>query len=191
MNKLAKALVIAGVAVLGVVANGRAQVQQPINFNLKLYDSSGGGVHIIKITTKDVIENLLGDTNVAGAKLWLIMPNDIAPAGDNGNIGASLRVTDSQGNIIVETTSDTFNIYQTSYTGRHQNLCVEPVLAGFRRVGSRAVWNGNLDQKQNKTPGGQGSFRVAVSGTCSLGGTSNGQVPCTGSIVGGAAKPAS
>src|SRR3954465_9233499 len=166
MNKLAKALAIAGVAVLGVVANGRAQVQQPINFNLKLYDSSGGGVHIIKITNKDVIQNLLGDTNVAGAKLGLIMPNDIAPAGDNGNIGASLRVTDPQGNIIVETTSETFNIYQTSYTtAGNKTYAWNQFSLAFGGLGAEvfgtATWTKNA-----KTPGGQGSFRVAVSGTC-------------------------
>jgi hypothetical protein len=190
MNKLAKALVIAGVAVLGVVANGRAQVQQPINFNLKLYDQADSGVRIIKITTKDVIENLTG-TNVNGAKLWLIMPSDPVPAGDNGNIGASLRVTDAQGNIVVETTSDSFNIYQTvsSQAGTKIYAWNQFSLA-FGGLGAElfgtATWT-----RSNKSPGGQGSFRCTISGTCSLGGTSNGQRPCTGSIIGGATKPAS
>src|SRR6266478_6139552 len=117
MKRLLKALAIAGVAVLGFVGNGKAQVQQSISFSLTLYNQNGTSVRAVRVSTRDVIVNLAG-TNVPGGKLWLVMPT--APSPDaNGNLGAFLRVTDSRGNIIVDTTSDSFNIYQTfsSQTG--------------------------------------------------------------------------
>src|SRR5437660_8272830 len=112
MKRLLKALAIAGVAVLGFVANGTAQVQQSISFSLTVFDQTDTGVRPVRVTTRDVIENLAG-TNVPGGKLWLVMPNDPSPSG-NGNIGAFLRVTDSKGNVVAETDSSTFNIYQTT-----------------------------------------------------------------------------
>src|SRR5437016_5687565 len=95
MKRLLKALAIAGVAVLGFVANGKAQVQQSISFSLTVYNQSDTGVRPVRVGTKDVIENLAG-TNVPNGKLWLVMPTDPSPDG-NGNIGAFLRVTDSRG----------------------------------------------------------------------------------------------
>src|SRR5690349_19261659 len=110
MKRLFKALAIVGVAVLGFVANGRAQVQQTISFTLTLFNQTGTGVRAVRVTTRDVIANLVG-TNVPGGRLLLVMPPNPSPDG-NGNIGAFLRVTDARGNVIAETTSDSFNIYQ-------------------------------------------------------------------------------
>src|SRR5690349_8905272 len=103
MKKSLKALAVAGIAVLACVVNSTAQVQQSISFSLTIFDQSDTGVRTLRVSTKDVIENLAG-TSVPGGKLLLIMPNDPSPDG-NGNIGAFLRVTDSQGNIVAETTS--------------------------------------------------------------------------------------
>src|SRR5438105_2478411 len=114
MKKLLKALIIAGVAVLGFVANAKAQVQQSISFSLTLYNQTGASVRALRVTTRDLIVNLVG-TNVPGGKLWLVMPTDPSPDG-SGNIGAFLRVTDSKGKVIVEPTTDTFNIYQTFFS---------------------------------------------------------------------------
>ena len=111
---LLKASAIAGVAVLGFVANSKAQVQQSISFSLTLYDQTDSGVRAVRVGTRDVIANLVG-TNVPGGRLLLVMPPDPSPDG-SGNIGAFLRVMDSSGNIIVETTSDSFNIYQTFFS---------------------------------------------------------------------------
>src|SRR5436305_4284675 len=93
MKKLLKGLAIAGVAVLGFVTNGKAQVQQSISFSLTLYDQTDTGVRVLRVSTRDIIENLVG-TNVPSGRLWLVMPTDPTPGG-NGNIGAILRVTDS------------------------------------------------------------------------------------------------
>src|SRR4051812_41266985 len=75
MKNLSKVLATAGLAFLGYVATGWAQVQQSINFSLTVYNQSETGVRTLHVTTKDIIENLAG-TNVPGGKLWLIMPND-------------------------------------------------------------------------------------------------------------------
>ena len=190
MKRLLKALVIAGVAVLGFVANGKAQVQQSISFSLTLYDQTDTSVRTLRVSTRDVIENLVG-TNVPGGKLWLVMPTDPSPDG-NGNIGAFLRVTDSRGNIIVDTTSDSFNIYQTfssqTSTGTRTYAWNQFSLA-FGGIGAElfgtATWS-----KSSQGPGGQGSFHCSVSGHCGLGGISNGEVPCTGSISGSSPRPA-
>src|SRR5947209_19629809 len=81
MKKLLKALAIAGVAVLGFVANGKAQGQQSISFSLTLYDQTDTGTRALHVSTRDVIENLAG-TNVPSGKLWLVMPPDSNPFGD-------------------------------------------------------------------------------------------------------------
>src|SRR5262249_16283681 len=88
IKKSLKALAIAGVAFLGFIANGMAQVQQSISFSLTLYDQTDTGVRAVRITTRDVIANLVG-TNMPGGRLWLVMPPDPSPDG-NGNIGAFL-----------------------------------------------------------------------------------------------------
>ena len=189
MKRLLKALAIAGVAVLGFVANGKAQVQQSISFSLTLRDQTDTGVRVLHVTTRDVIENLVG-TNVPGGKLWLVMPTDPSPD-SNGNIGAFLRVTDSKGNIIVDTTTDSFNIYQmfSSQSDTHIYAWNQFSLS-FGGIGAElfgtATWS-----KSPHGPGGQGSFHCTVSGQCALGGISAGEDPCTGSISGGAPKPAS
>jgi len=189
MKRLLKALAIAGVGFLGFVVNGKAQVQQSISFSLTLYNQTDTSVRAVRISTRDVIANLAG-TNVPGGKLWLLMPNAPTPAA-NGNIGAYLRVTDSKGNIIVETTPDYFNIYQTFssqnatriYGWNQFSLSFGGLSA---ELYGTAAWS-----KSSRGPGGQGSFHCTVSGHCGLGGISDGEVPCTGSISGGAPRPAS
>ena len=176
-------------AFLGCVMNSTAQVQQSISFSLTVYDQSDTGVRALRISNKDVIENLAG-TSVPGGKLWLVMPSDPSPDG-NGNIGAFLRVTDAQGNVVVETTSDSFNIYQTSYSQTStRTYAWNQFSLAFGGLGSElygtATWS-----KSFKSPGGQGAFHCAVSGHLGLGGTTDGEQPCTGSIAGGATRPAS
>src|ERR1041385_5554940 len=184
MKRLLKALIIAGVAVLGFVANSKAQVQQSISFSLTLFNQTDAGVRTVRVSTRDVIANLVG-TNVPGGKLWLVMHNEPSPD-SSGNIGAWLRVTDSRGNIIVETTSDYFNIYQPNFSqtatqtyGWNQfSLAFGGLSAELYGLG---VWNKGL-----RGPGGQGAFHSTVSGHCGVGGVTDGDVPCTGSVVGGA-----
>ena len=175
-------------AVLSFVAQGKAQVQQSIGFSLTVFNQTDTGVRTLRVGTRDVIANLVG-TNVPGGKLWLVMPTDPTPDG-SGNIGAFLRVTDSKGNIIVETTSDYFNIYQPSFsqTATHTYAWNQFSL-NFGGLSAElygtATWSKGLHG-----PGGQGSFRCSVSGHCGLGGITNGELPVTGSISGGAPKPA-
>jgi hypothetical protein len=189
MKKSLKALAVAGIAVLTFVVNSTAQVQQSISFSLTVFDQSDTGVRTLRVSTKDVIENLAG-TSVAGGKLWLIMPSDPSPDG-NGNIGAFLRVTDAQGNVVVETGSDTFNIYQTSFSqAGTRTYAWNQFSLAFGGLGAElygtATWN-----KSFKSPGGQGAFHCSVSGHLALGGTTGGEDPCTGSISGSAPKPSS
>ena len=111
MKKSLKVLAIAGATVLGCVANCTAQVQQSISFSLTVYNQTDTSVRPLRVSTKDVIG--IGRRPGTRRQLWLVMPTDPSPD-ENGNIGAFLRVTDSRGNIIAETTSDSFNIYQLS-----------------------------------------------------------------------------
>src|SRR5258708_1951677 len=98
MKKSLNTLAIAGIAILGCVASSTAQVQQSISFSLTVYDQSDTDVRPLRVSNKDIIENLAG-SSVPGGRLWLVMPTDPSPDG-NGNIGAFLRVTDAHGNII-------------------------------------------------------------------------------------------
>src|SRR5690349_2488589 len=100
MKKLLKLLAVAGIALVGCIANSAALVQQSINFSLTLYNQTDSGVRTVRVSTKDIIENLAG-IKVPGGKLWLVMPSD--PGVDrNGTIGAVLEVTDSHGNVVVK-----------------------------------------------------------------------------------------
>jgi hypothetical protein len=187
MKKLFKALAIAGTAFLGFVASSTAQVQQSISFSLTIYDQSDTGVRALRVSTKDVIENLAG-SNVPGGRLWLIMPADPGVDG-NGTIGAFLRVTDGHGNILAETGTDTFNIYQTSYSQTStRTYAWNQFSLDFGGLGAElygmATWSKSL-----RGPGGQGSFHSSVSGHCALSGSTDGEQPCTGSISGGAPTP--
>lgn len=187
MKKSLKALAIAGVAVLGFVANGNARVQQSISFSLTVYDQTDTGVRALRVSNKDVIENLVG-TNVPGGKLSLVMPNDPGVDG-NGTIGAFLRVTDAHGNVIVETTTDSFNIYQNTFSQTTtRTYAWNGFSLSFGGLGAElfgtAVWS-----KSFRGPGGLGSFHCSVNGYCALGGITDGQKPCIGSISGGTPKP--
>jgi hypothetical protein len=186
MKSLSKTLAIAGMAVLGFVSHGQAQVQQSISFSLTLRDQTDTGVRTIRITNRDVIANLVG-TNVPGARLWLVMPNDPSPDG-SGNIHAFLRVADSRGNVLVDTDSSTFNIYQTfsSQTGT-RTYAWNQFSLDFGGLGAELYGTATWSKSSNGS-GGQGSFQCTVSGHCALGGVSNGQVPCTGSVIGGAPR---
>lgn len=184
MKKLSKALAIAGLTVLGFVANSTAQVQQSINFSLTIYDQTDAGVRALRISNKDIIQNLVG-TNVPGARLWLIQPNDPGVDG-NGTIGAFLRVRDAHGNVLAETTTDTFNIYQnTASQNEVRTYAWNGFSLSFGGLGAElfgtAVWT-----KSFHGPGGLGSFHCSVNGYCALGGITPGQEPCVGSITGGA-----
>jgi hypothetical protein len=176
------------VALLGFVANGEAQVQQTINFSLTVYSQTDSGVRPLRVSTKDVIENLAG-TTVPGGKLWLVMPTHPGVDG-NGTIGAFLRVTDSRGNIIEETTTDTFNVYQnTASQAASRTYAWNGFSLSFGGLGAElfgtALWS-----KSFRSPGGLGSFHCTVSGYCALSGITDGQEPCSGSISGGAPRPA-
>src|ERR1051326_5532314 len=117
MKLLTKTLTIAGVTVLGFVASSNAQVQQGISFSFTVFNQSDSSVRGVRVTNKDVIENLVG-TNVPGARVVGVMPNDPSPDG-NGNIGAFLRVIDARGNVLAETDTDTFNIYEPTFSREH------------------------------------------------------------------------
>jgi hypothetical protein len=184
MKKLPKTLAIAGMAFLGCLASSTAQVQQSISFSLTLYDQSDSGVRTLRVSTKDIIERLAG-APVSGGKLLLVMPNDPSVDG-NGTIGAVLRVTDSHGNVLAETTTDTFNVYQTSFSQTaNRTYAWNQFSLDFGGLGSElygtAIWSKGL-----RTPGGQGTFHCTVSGHCALGGVTDGSQPCGGSVSGGA-----
>ncbi len=186
---LSKVLAIAGMAVLSFVANSQAQVQQSITFSLTVYDQTERGIRSVRVTTRDVIANLVG-TNVPGGKLWLVMPTDPTPDGA-GNIGSFLRVTDSKGNVIVDTTSDSFNIYQLSSSETTTRIYAwNQFSIDFGGLGAE-LYGTALWSKSPRGPGGQGSFHCTVSGHCSVSGVTDGEKPCIGSISGGAPKPAS
>jgi len=170
-------------AFLGCIANSTAQVQQSINFTLTIYDQSDTGIRTLRVSNKDIIQNLAG-TNVPGGKLWLMMPPSPGVDG-NGTIGAFLRVTDAHGNVIVDTTTDSFNIYQnTASQTSTRTYAWNGFSLSFGGLGAElfgtATWN-----KGQWGPGGLGSFRCSVSGYCALGGITAGQEPCLGSISGG------
>ena len=189
MKKVLKGLAIAGVAALGFVANVTAQVQQSISFSLTLYNQTDNAVRAVRVSTRDVIANLVG-TNVPGGRLWLVMPSDPSPDA-SGNIGAFLRVTDSKGNIIVETTSDSFNIYQTFFSQSGARIVAWNQFSLSFGGLSAELYGTVTWSKSLRGTGGQGSFHCSASGHSGLGGTSNGEVPCTGAISGGAPRPSS
>jgi hypothetical protein len=186
MKKLSKVLAIAGMAFLGYAAIGTAQVQQSINFSFTVYNQTASRVRAVRVSTRDVMENLAG-AKVPGGKLWLVMPTDPSVDG-NGTIGAFLRVTDAHGNVIAETTTDSFNLYQSSFS---QSATRTYAWNGFSidfggldaELYGTATWS-----KSSRSPGGQGSFHCSVSGHFTLGGVTNGEQPGTGSITGGAPK---
>jgi hypothetical protein len=189
MKKSLKVLAIAGITVLGFAANSTAQVQQSISFSLTVYNQTDNGVRALRVSDKDVIENLAG-TKVPGGHLWLVMPDDPGVDG-NGTIGAFLRVTDAHGNIIQETTTDSFNIYQnTASLAGSRTYAWNGFSLSFGGLGAElygtAIWS-----KGARSPGGLGTFHCSVSGYCALSGMTDGQMPCSGSIGGGAPKPAS
>jgi hypothetical protein len=184
MKTLSKALAVTGMAILGFAANSTAQVQQSISFSFTVYDQTDNGVRVLRLNNKDVMESLAG-TNVPGGHLWLVMP--VTPGVDrNGTIGAFLRVTDAHGNVIARTTTRSFNIYQNtaSLTG-NRTYAWNGFSLSFGGLGAElygtAIWS-----KSFRSPGGLGTFHSSVSGYCALGGITQGQRPCSGSISGGA-----
>jgi len=186
MKKLSKVLAIAGMAVLGCVANSTAQVQQSISFSLTVYSQTDSGVRALRLGNKDIIQNLVG-TNVPGGHLWLVMPSNPGVDG-NGTIGAFLRVRDAHGNVLVETTTDSFNIYQnTASLTVNRTYAWNGFSLSFGGLGAElfgtAIWS-----KTFRNQGGLGAFHCSVNGYCALGGITEGQEPCVGSISGGAPK---
>lgn len=177
-------------AVLGCVATSTAQVEQSITFSLTIFDQADtGGVRALRVSTKDVIENLAG-SSVPGGHLWLVMPNDPSVDG-NDTIGAFLRVTDAKGNVLAETDTDSFNVYQSSFSQTAtRTYAWNQFSLSFGGLGAElygtAIWT-----KGARGPGGQGAFHCNVSGHCALSGTTSGEEPCSGSVSGGAPKSAS
>src|ERR1041385_6183971 len=188
MKRVIKTMAMGLAGFLGAVAIGQAQVQQSISISLTLYDQTDTSIVTRRVTTQTVIENLAG-TNVPGGHLWLVMPSDASPGGA-GNIGAFLRVTDRSGNIIVDTTNDTFNIYETFLSQTTSRIVAfNQFSLAFGGLGAELYGTGTWSRSA-RGPGGQGSFHASVSGHCGLGGITNGEVPCSGSISGGAPRPA-
>jgi len=188
MNRVMKTAAVALAGLLAAMANSQAQVQQSISISLTLYNQTETGIRTIRLSNKDLIANLVG-TNVPGGKLLLVMPTNPSPD-DTANIGAFLRVTDSHGNIIVETTSDSFNIYQgTSSHTATRTVGYDQFSFDFGGFGAELYGTGTWTKTSNG-PGGQGSFHCSVSGYCALGGTTDGYQPCSGSISGGTPRPA-
>ena len=186
MKWLMKAAGIGMVLCMGLVWSSQAQVQQSISISLNVYNQTASGVRTVRVSTRDVIRFLAGGNNVPGGKLWLVMPSDPSPDG-SGNIGAFLRVTGSDGTII-DTSSDSFNVYQTvSSQTASRTVAFNQFSFDFGGLGAElygtATWSG-------KIRGGQGSFHCTVSGHCAVGGETDGEMPCTGSISGGAPRPA-
>jgi len=118
-------------------------VQQSISFSLTLRDQTETGVRSLRVTTRDVIENLVG-TNVPAADCgWSCPPIRARARWQHRRLPAS---DGFEGNIIVDTTSASFNIYQTFFfPDRHPHLRLESVLALFRRLGAElygtATWS--------------------------------------------------
>jgi hypothetical protein len=99
-------------------------------------------------------------------------------------------VTDSHNNIVTETDTGTFNIYQTFQSQTTtRTVGFNQFSFDFGGFGAElfgtATWS-----KSASGAGGQGSFHCSISGRAGLGGVTNGEVPCTGSISGGSPRPA-
>jgi hypothetical protein len=192
MKMVLKTLAIAGMTVVGFVGNSEAQVQQNITFSWTVYNQNDdSSVRAVRVTTKDVIQNLAG-TNMPGAKLWLVMSSDPSPdGGNNDNIGAFLRLTDSRGNVIVDTDTDMFNVYEAAYSQiATRTYAWNQFSFDFGGLSAElygtAIWSRSF-----RSPGGQGSFHCSVSGHSTLSGITDGDMPSIGSISGGAPRPAS
>jgi hypothetical protein len=188
MNRVLKTVVIGLAGLLAAVANNQAQVQQSINIDLTISNQDGDGIRPIHIRNKDIITNLVG-TNVPGGKLLLVMATDPVP-GDGNNIGAFLRVTDSHGTIVAETTTDSFNIYQgTSSHTATRIIAYENFSFDIGNFGAEIYGQGTWTKSASRA-GGQGSFRCNLAGICFLTGITDSYQPCAGSITGASPKPA-
>src|SRR5262249_34974394 len=110
MKRVIKTAVVALAGLLAAVADSQAQVEQSISISLTINNQSGTSIRPISFSNKDIILNLVG-TNVPGGKLLLVMATNPTPD-SSANLGAFLRVRDSHGNIVADTTTDSFNIYQ-------------------------------------------------------------------------------
>jgi hypothetical protein len=188
MKRVMKTAVITVAGFLAALATSQAQVQQSFSVSLTLYNQTDTGIRTVRVSTRDIIENLVG-TNVPGGKLWLVMPSDPSPDG-SGNIGAFLRVTDSHNNILAESDSSMFNIYQTVQSQTPtRTVAFNQFSFDFGGFGAElygtATWS-----KSASGAGGQGSFHCSVGGRAGLGGITNGEGPCSGSVSGGSPRPA-
>jgi hypothetical protein len=188
MKRVMKTAVLTLAGFMAALVTSQAQVQQSISISLTLYNQTDTGIRTLHVSNKDIIQNLTG-TNVPGGKLWLIMPNDPSPDG-SGNIGAFLRVTDSHNNVLAETDTSMFNIYQTfqSQTAT-RTVGFNQFSFDFGGFGAELFGTATWSKSANG-PGGQGSFHCSVSGRVGLGGITDGEVPATGSISGGSPRPA-
>jgi hypothetical protein len=188
MNRVLKTAAAALAGLLAAMAHSQAQVQQSISINLTISNQDGDGIRPIRIGNKDIITNLVG-TNVHGGKLLLVMPTNPTP-GDGNNIGAFLRVTDSHGNIVAETTTNSFNIYQgTSSHTATRIIAYENFSFYIGDFGAEIYGQGTWTKSASRA-GGQGSFRCNLAGICFLSGITDSYQPCAGSITGASPKPA-
>ena len=169
-------------------ACGYAQnVVQNLSISLTIYNQNNGIVRPVHISTRDVIRYFAG-TNVPGGKLLLVMPASPSPDG-SGNLGASLRVTGSDGTSIDISTPVSFNLFQTSSSGAGNRIYAFNQFSidfgGFHaELYGTSTWTASPSG-----PGGQGSFHASVSGHCVVDGITSDDTPCQGSMSGSAPKP--
>jgi hypothetical protein len=187
MKRVIKIAAVALAGLLAAMADSQAQVQQSISISLTISDQDGNSIHTTHIGNKEIITYLVG-TNVPGGKLLLVMPTNPTPD-PNTNIGASLRVIDSHGNIVTETTSDLFNIYQnpSSHTAT-RTIAYNSFSFAIGNFGAEIYGQGTWTKSASGS-GGQGSFHCNVAGVCVLVGNTDGYQPCAGSITGGSPRP--
>ena len=187
MTIVLKRAILALVTLLAAaVAHSQTLVQQNVSISLTINSQVDTGIQKIHIGNKEIIAKMVG-TNVPNGRLLLVMPYNPVPD-SAANIGAFLRALDAHGNIVGETTTDSFNIYQdpSSRTGTKTVAC-DSFSFDIGNFGAEIEGQGTWT-KSNNGSGGQGSFHCNVSGPCVIIGTTDGYQPCSGSITGGSVR---
>jgi hypothetical protein len=189
MKDKMKITVIGALVACGLAIPTQAQnLVQPLNVRLTAYDqSSATTVKKIRITNKDVI-NALNGTNVSRGQLLLVTPQG-AGVGSNGNLSAFLRIK-SGNTTILETTVDTFNVYQDyASTDTHGNNTTTYAINRFSLdLGIHSELQG-LSTWHLKGANSTGSFNSTVNGHGTVDGvTQPADEPMDGTITGGAVK---
>jgi len=188
MNRVLKRAILVLAGILAAVVQSHAQVQQSINISLTVNNQSSGGIQKMRISNRDIINKMVG-TNVPGGRLLLVMPYNPVPD-SAANIGAKLRVVDRHGDIVAETTSDLFNIYQDpSSRTATRTIAYDSFSFAIDNFGAEIYGQGSWSKSAPGT-GGQGSFHCNVAGVCVFIGITDGYQPCAGTISGGTPRPA-